>query len=427
MHERTERAVARILFVFCCALPTFLILSAILYRSTPWHQNAVLAKFSQQLGRELGLIVKMQQCQQVAPGKYILHSVKLIDPETESHLGSIRRIDYLQQDDHLGIVLHQPELQSAGLQRTWHLIHDRLISSAQHTVVPIYVTAQDLTIRSKLGALPLAEVTAKITPEENGIRLVASAGHPDKSGEPLIQAELFRDRSDDQPRTELTLSTVGTALPCAAIADHANWVHKLGPDAEFLGTLRCKQTDDAWKIDLSGARIQNMHLSYLTDELAHRVTGTATLELHQFTLLPGQSIDASGIIHASGVRFEAPLAHSLDQLLGLQIDASRWEQNPGGIECRLAAMHFEIADERLQLTGICDRFREGLQPNVILFGAGTALAMTPESSIRSDRVTAVLSPPSRMLNRWNQVLLPTAPRVQLSTAPSASIRGVRPR
>ena len=192
-------------------------------------------------------------------------------------------------------------------------------------------------------------------------------------------------------------------------------------------TLRCKQIDDAWKIDLSGARIQNMHLSYLTDELAHRVTGTATLELHQFTLLPGQSIDASGIIHASGVRFEAPLAHSLDQLLGLQIDASRWEQNPGGIECRLAAMHFEIADERLQLTGICDRFREGLQPNVILFGAGTALAMTPESSIRSDRVTAVLSPPSRMLNRWNQVLLPTAPRVQLSTAPSASIRGVRPR
>ncbi len=49
MHERTQRAVARLLFAFACALPTAITLMLVMVTYTPWYQTWLRERVIQEL------------------------------------------------------------------------------------------------------------------------------------------------------------------------------------------------------------------------------------------------------------------------------------------------------------------------------------------------------------------------------------------
>ena len=55
MHERTQRAMARLMFVFCCAIPTLVTISVIVFTWTPWYHHRCLSQIEAKLSDETGL------------------------------------------------------------------------------------------------------------------------------------------------------------------------------------------------------------------------------------------------------------------------------------------------------------------------------------------------------------------------------------
>jgi hypothetical protein len=409
MHERTQRAVARLLFVFCCALPTAVVLSTIVVSWTPWYQARRLAAIRYQLCRETGLVIELDRCRLIAPGKYVLENVRVRDPETREPVATIRVVDFYRGDDHTGILLHQPELESAGLGRAWSLLHDRLISRPEHTLRPLILAANDVTIHSREGALSLSEVSAHVTPEDHGVRLTAEGQSSGRADQPRLRVDLFRDRSGTAPRTELVVSTDGTALPCSALSEYLPALKKLGPEAQFTGMVQCDQSPAGWSFDFASSSLTDLNLSFLTDSLPHRVVGTAELHLRRCLIQPGRSVHVIGTAKASRLRVGVPLLRAMRERLGLELDLSEFDPARGGVDCKLAAVDFEINDQTMQLTGVCDPFGTGIVNHVALYARGRPIAWTAGKRIDSGQITAVLQPPSESLSRWNQVFLPAPP------------------
>jgi hypothetical protein len=421
MHERTQRAVARLLFVFCCAVPTSIVFTTILVTWTSWYQSKKLAEITYNLGRETGLVFAIDDCRMIAPGKYILENVRVSDPDSGLQIATIRMIDYFRGTDRVGIFLHQPELQSAGLGLAWSVLHDRLISCQAHTILPTSIVATDVNIRSGTGSLPPLELSAEITPEGQSVRMIAHASDPAGRSGPRIRVNLFRNRESTRPATELVLSTEGTALPCSAVAEYAPSIAALGPEAEFSGTIKCNETPTGWCFDLGSSSLRRMNLSYLTESLPHRVIGEADVRLRRCFIRPGQITSIIGTFHASDVRVKPALLAAMQDYLGMAIDFGVVGERPNGIECKLAAMDFEISDETMKLTGICNDFHAGIGNNVAIYARGRAIAVTAPARIESDQLTTMLQPPSRSVAAWNKILLPSPPVQSIAERPTGGI------
>ncbi|MCO8120177.1 hypothetical protein NHH03_00385 [Stieleria sp. TO1_6] len=421
MHERTQRAVARLLFVFCCAVPTSLVVMTVLVTWTSWYQSRQLAKLTYQLGRETGLVFQIDSCQQIAPGKYVLKNVRMSDPETGRNIAKIRLIDYLHDEDRVGIWLHQPELQSAGLGRAWSLIHDRLISAPAHTVLPIQIIASNLNIHSRTGSLPLKDVSATVTPESTGVRVIASAGDTSTPGEPLLRASLFRDRSNPLPSTEVVFSTDGTALPCSAIAEYIPAAEMLGPEAHFSGSITARQQADGWVYELGNPTITGIELSRLTQDLPHRVIGDAELHLRRCLIQPGRRVSMIGSLRATEIRLGYPLLASMRDRLGLIIDEQAAIGSSNATPRGIAAIDFEINDASIQLTGVCD----AAQPGVAIYAHSRPIAWTDGGRSDTQQITAILDPPSSAVSSWHQIFLPAAAAPAIASRPAGEIRSLR--
>ncbi|MEO1615962.1 MAG: hypothetical protein AAFV88_08950 [Planctomycetota bacterium] len=427
MHERTQRAVARLLFVFCCAVPTFAVLTAILVCWSPWYQARQLAELEYRLGLETGLVFEIRSCRQVAPGKFLLDEVELNDPETHQRVARCRMIDFFEGDEHIGIELHQTEIRSAGLGRLWSLIHDRVMSRSERTIKPVRIKAADVNLISATGSLPLGDVFAEVVPEPEGVRMIARAASDFDRTDTRLAMDLFRDRSGPTPSTEWVVSTEGTALPCSALAEYLPFAERLGPGATFRGVIRCNESEDGWAYDLASCTLQAIDLGFVSDVLPHRMSGRASVSLRRCLIRPGHSVNLLGRLTAEDAWIDASLLVQFRDQLGLLIDESVLGDARQGIDCKLAAVDFEVTDQSLRLTGVCDPYGTEIMDQVAIFSQGEPIAWTdPARVIRSDRITAVISPPSPSLPAWNQVFLPSLPNTRrgFDAAPSARIRRV---
>ena len=65
MHERIQRTTARLLFVFCCAVPTCFTCLCILVTWTPWYHYRALAKLELELSHTTGLVIEVDDFEQL--------------------------------------------------------------------------------------------------------------------------------------------------------------------------------------------------------------------------------------------------------------------------------------------------------------------------------------------------------------------------
>ncbi|NNE00854.1 MAG: hypothetical protein HKN47_26360 [Pirellulaceae bacterium] len=394
MHERTERAIARLLFVFCCAVPTGFVVLMILVSWTPWVHHRQLRALESQLSRDTGLVVQIEDFDRVSPTKWSLQNLVLIEPETLLEVARVRKVTWLQEDDRIGISLHQTEIQSPQIEHAWQLVHDRYLCRPELTQVPMQLSAIDVTIHSDTGSLPLPSVDAWIKPRPNSVQATIHCVQAGRSQSP-IKVSVIRDRGSEIPRTQWTLETGPTALPCSALAGYFPLLERLGPDAEFLGTLQWElQRDGAWSIDLGGSRFTQIELSRLFEDLPHRFTGTADLALERCWVVPNEAVNISGSLRAHNGWMGRSLLRSLQEELDFAVDVDSIQARAGDIPYDLVSLHFDMTDWQLRLHGTCSGQRgyELLQPGIVICGHDRPLARSSENAIASIQLAHAIAP-----------------------------------
>ena len=420
MHERTERAIARLLFVFCCAVPTSATMLAILISWTPWYHGIQREALSQRLSNQSGLIVEVGDFDRTSPNKWALHQVRVVEPETESEVLRVRQIIWENQQNRVTIDLHQPEIQSSMLKFAWSLTHDRFLCRPELTKTPVVIATDALTIHSQTGAMSLVDVIAGIEtrPTSVAAKLKGTLAGEKQS---QISISVSRNRSGKTPKTHWHLESGTTPLPCSALAGYLPDLKRFGPDALFTGNLKWEvDRDGDWLIDLGGSRFSEIDLSYLFEHLPHRLTGKADLTLGRCQIVPDQRAHISGSLRATNGWMGRSLLRSLHNELSFGVDRDSIAQQQGDVAYKLVSFNFDMTDRQLKLHGTC-RNEPGFsafESGIVAVGFDRALAKSSESAMPSVKLAyAIASENSQLV----PVSPHTAPLLKVFVPPSHAI------
>ncbi len=395
MHERTQRAIARLMFVFCCAVPTSLTFLCVLVTWTPWYHNRALRTIQAGLSRETGLIVEIEDFQRVSPSTIHLHDVRILEPEYGVEVASVRRLEWVSGSQQTSILLHQTELQSSQLERTWQMVHDRFLCRPELTSLPVEVVGNDLTIHSRSGALSVRDVLAWIQPREDAVEATIQCVLANSRSNAPVDIKIRRDRSDNEPVTDWTLQANGSPLPCSALAEYLPLMASLGSDAEFSGTMSWQLGENHWWIDLGGSTFEHVSLDRLFEQQAHRLSGTAKIQFDRCRIEPhNRRSDIVGSIHAKDGIAGRSLLMSGHQHLGFGV---RLPEGVGDVEYDRLALAFDLNNTKLKLFGICHQEFGYFPIGVVLSQDGQALVQSPATSLDALKLVTAIAPPHSVL------------------------------
>ncbi|MDF1845108.1 MAG: hypothetical protein P1U77_27155 [Rubripirellula sp.] len=396
MHERTQRAVARLMFVFCCAVPTAITFGCVIVTWTPWYHANCVRQMERELSDATGLVVQLQDLQRTAPGGWDLHGVELIDPETNREVARVRKIQWASENGEASLLLHQPELESSQLKQTWRLLHDRWLCGPLATQTSLTVAGNDLTIHSRFGSMTLRDVDAWIRPEEKSIEATIRGLPASSHSEVPLQLTVRRDRSGETPSTQWQLASGGTPLPCSALSEYLPLMAGLGSEAMFSGTIAWQQTQNEWSIDLGGSRFENISLDRLFEQHAHRLSGKADLQLDRCRIDPTQRrSDIAGSIRASKGSIGRSLLAAAQQNLAINVDLPEpINQTPGDIPFDRIAIGFNLNNTQLSLSGICrnEPGYESYPAGVVMLLDGLPLARSTDTTLPALSVLTAIAP-----------------------------------
>lgn len=424
MHERTQRAIARMMFVFCCALPTAITMLVIVTTWTPWWHRRCLASIEADLSRQTGLVVRIDEFKRAAPSTISLYGVGVFEPETGREVASVREIRWARRGDEVSMLLQQPQLQSSELPHTWKMIHDRFLCRPDQTSGSVQFAANDLTIQSKTGPLTLVDVDAWIRPGlepntvEASIQCLPAAAHmASLTPATPISIIVTRQRDGDEPSTSWVLNAGETALPCSALAEYMPQLESLGSDATFAGTMAWTSYRDGWTIDLGGSRFEDISLGQWCEALPHRLTGTAAMILDRCRVSSRKQttevIDIAGSLRARDGLVGPSLLMSAREHLGFAV--AEFTEPVIGYD-RLS-LGFNLKGPLLQLVGICgtEIGFEALHSDVVLCAGGQALAESDNGWIQAARLQSLFAPEHSVMVPLSRQ---TSPLLNLLTPPS---------
>lgn len=398
MHERTQRAIARLMFVFCCAIPFATTVLAVLVTWTPWYQARTLHAFEQKLTESTGLVVTLDDVRRSAPLVWELRGMLLTDPETNREVARVRKVQWTQQGSNASLLLHQPELDASELRHTWRLLHDRWLCRPEGSQISLSIACNDFTIHSRRGSMTLRDVDAWIQPEEDRVEASIQGVPASSHSEAPLQITVSRDRSGDTPTTQWKLHSGGTPLPCSALAGYVPLMGDLGSDATFSGTIAWHQDNhDDWSIDLGVSRFENVSLDRLFENHAHRFSGRADLFLDRCRITPHERrSDVAGSIRARNGAIGRSLLAAAEQHLGMEIRLPESiRQAPGDIPYDRIAIGFNLNNSQLTLNGICRREPgyEGYPAGIVMLLDGLPLAMSDDATLPALKLLTAIAPP----------------------------------
>jgi len=374
MHERTQRAVARMLFVFSCAIPTCMTVLVVVLTCTPWYSDYRRRSVEHELSRQLGVTILIDAIEYPAPQVTRLVGLRMLEPETQAEIGRVRLVTWITGDTKDGVRLSQPELQSQYLPYVWRVIHDRFLCQPELTSVPIRMAADDLTIHSGTGSMTLRDVDTWIRPLENRVEAMIQCVPAARRDDAPVHVTVVRDRSGRSAVTDWTLQTGDIALPCSALADYLPAMRNLGADATFTGTLHWKIDADGWLLDLGGSRFDEVELAELMHGVPHRLTGRASVRLERCHVEPGEAVDVSGTLVANSGYIGQSLIRASHSQLGFDI-APLADGEARDVPYERLALRFDLFGPQLTLAGICHQQRgyEYLTDGVVVAAAGRGI------------------------------------------------------
>ncbi len=437
MHERTQRAIARMTFVFCCALPTLAVVVFILLTWTPWWHAGELASIEQHLSDRVDMRIKVDDFKRSSPTTLELSDVKVFDPESKQLVAKVHRVEWSGRGDETSIVLQQPELQSAELAGVWKLIHDRFLCRPDQTGDSVRVAVKDLTIHSLIRPLPLTYVDAWVRPSIDGKGIEATiqcyAADRNLTGDSQpIDISIVRQR-EPEPTTTWKLNTT-TPLPCSALAEFFPDIEMLGDDAEFVGSMQWTITPSGWSIDLAGGEFRHLALSRWFQPLSHKLTASDAavhFDRCHIAIEEGETTicDVAGTLRARNGQVGPSLLRAAHEHFGFAVvDTDR------GTAYDRLALGFNFTGPLMRLDGICrtERGYEGLHAGVVMVADGHPLAESGNRWLQAVQLQTALAPRhsvmvpvSRQTTSLMQLLIPPSRQAPEEAQPVPYISSTR--
>lgn len=412
MHERSERAICRLVFVIFCAVPTLSFVSWALVLRTPWYHAGQIRTMEEELTRWFGVRVAIEDLRHPTPQVWELRDVRLSNPETGAEVASARTVLLTVKQQKVYVHLSQPELRSDQIGLAWEVFHRRLLCQPDVLDVPLQLRADDLSVRGDLQGITLTPAVLQITPDKDATLAqlqFAIAGQPVVEQPPRIQVRRSRGT---QPQTTWMLDTQGTPLPCGVLADYMPAMRSLGPDATFSGVLRIQPHDGDYAVSIEDARFARVNMLDLTEPLDDPVRGMADIDVDYLYRRQGAPVTAArGELRMRGAQLQPRLLAAVAELFRVSLDPRLLNENRR-VVCDLVSMRFLLDDQHVQLLGTGDGIDPGLPaqtalvagPVRVVVHAGTAVPREPVSLALQSRggVSGVVGQPVD----WRQRVFP---------------------
>lgn len=395
MHERTTRAIARWLFVVCCAAPTVLTLLAILVTWTPWYHHRARRALESHVALLTGLHVAIGDFERSDPTTWRLSDVRLSDPETLRGVATIRNVCWISNSENTVIHLSQPEIRVESLEQISDLVHQRFLHRPDQTRVPIRIAADDVTLRGQSAAHTLQDFDATLETLDNvvlgSVRCIPAGERPDSVG---IQIQVTRNRSVSPPSTAWSMQTGDIRLPMAVLADYYPFLERIGADATFDGSWAATRHDgggsEGWTVNLAG-HFREVDLGQLTSELPHRVTGRGTVSVDRCQLDRDGGVNVAGQLVAGEGWMSASILPRLAEDLGCELKIPIDQD----FAFDVLALRFDLYAAQLRVEGICGSLpgREWLPAGVVVSAGGRPIVLSSERWLPATHLTRLVAPP----------------------------------
>jgi hypothetical protein len=362
LHDKTRRRIALAAFVAAGVLPLLLIAGWCLNRHLPGCAQAE----ADALGRQLGLVVKIDAVRHLRPGVVLYEGIELADPETGQTMLRSRclEIAWRRQADGQGqlrptlcVIASQPEVETATIGVGWRWVQRLLENSPGRSEANVLVSADAVTLRAGDRSQTMSEVAALLealpnrTSAQIDFRLVGA-----DTPEPA-RIRIVRNREVSPPASRFELTTGDGELPCSVLALAIDELKPLGPRCRFYGQVWANETPDGWDGEVAG-QLTDLDLgSLITDHFPHRLSGIGRVTNMSARFRRGRLEECCGVVAAERGLIGRSLVKAAVERLGLAAPESL---PPGDrIAYRELAMSIVFDANGLRLRGLCSTGEPG--------------------------------------------------------------------
>jgi hypothetical protein len=375
LHDRTRRRACLAALVLFGAIPLLVVAGWCLDRHLPGSVQSE----ADALGRQLGLLVKLEDVKHLRPGSVLYEGLELSDPETGRTIFRSRCLEVVRQTagqdrqrPALCVIASQPQVEADNIDLAWRWLQRSLQRPPGQSETDIQFSAAEVTLRAGDRSQTLTDVAALLETLPKGTQAQVDfrlAG--DKTPDPA-SIRVVRNREGDCPdfrvnengtvpfgaTTRFELATGDSELPCSVLAMGLAELRTLGERCRFHGQICAYETPDGWNAEVAGQLVDLSLDRLFSDRFRHRLTGIGKASIESARFHRGRLEDFCGVLVAErGTVSRSLLAAAVDRL-GVVPGA---EPIPVGerIPYHELAMSITLDAEGLRLRGLCSNVEPG--------------------------------------------------------------------
>lgn len=325
LYDQTRRRVCIAGFFALGVLPVALVAAWCASRYLPGHLRAE----AEQLGRQLGLDVRLEGLKHLRPGAVLYEGLEIADPETGQVLLKCRLLEVASQqsDDRrrptLALLASQPEIEAAAIGRLWELLQRTVECHHGRLDADLRIAAGEVTLRAGADSQTLTDVEGNLETLPAGadaqVRFrLAGADTPEP-----IRIRVVRNRQLAPPASGFELYTGGGELPCNVLAMGLGELKPLGACCRFRGYLWANETPQGWEGEITGQMARLDLGGLVSDHFPHRLSGSGELVIQSARFRRGRLEEASGTLAVGPGTIDRSLIEAAADRLGLTPAADR--------------------------------------------------------------------------------------------------------
>jgi hypothetical protein len=365
LHQRTRRSLCRYGFVLFCLAPT----CAIALWAGDRNSEAHRAEREAELSRTLRAHVVFDDVAYPEPAGVRYSGLAIADPETRRPIATAPVVEARASAERVTVFASQLTLHSQQLAALGQMLHDRLRAHAQADGRSIRLSAGEVAIASANGDWKLLNAAMRFEPTASG-RGCRLTFHPDDKEAPAVAVTLVRSQD---ATTAFELDTHGASVPLALLfAANGNARPPLSA-ASFSGFIQMHSSADGWQGMLRGT-IAGVDLEReFSSRFAHRLTGTAEIQIRHAAFRAGRLQEVEGRFIARGGAISETLISAAERSLRFR-RATRPAETGETIAYDWLAFDFLIDKSGVWIKGCAPFAGSG----VALSRQRTALLMEPD-------------------------------------------------
>ena len=349
VHEATQRAWCRLLFVLAGALPVFITFLACCAESIPAYKRARVQRYSQLLSQITGIQVQIERVELLTPTRRLLYGVRLNHPETGAPLGQVEGLWISETPTGCAIHAQKSQLTAEQLADCYRLLHEQVLcrpSTQPHAMV---LWMNDLVIHSQTEQ-PLAFSKVQMELKRQPLATAGSLRFR-LANLPGQEAVMTFDRHHDhsEPTSHWTLNSGSQTLPGVWVNRFANNYSIPGNQAAFSGEFDLTYNQSFWNLSGAGRMHRVDTVSWFERPL---LSGVAYVDFTRFHLTDRGLREAAGSLSIQEGRIHSDLLVAAEEI-GISAVEGREhyeKRHPGSVlPFQTIATNFQLDAKGLQI------------------------------------------------------------------------------